>query len=135
MRLAGKRVLITGAAHGIGRATLELFAKEGARLVACDLEEGPLREAAEGVGALAIPMDVADPRSVEEGFGKALEALGGLDGVVHYAGITRDNFHWKMPLEDWEAVLRVNLTGSFLVARAASAAMRERNPGSIVLTA
>ncbi|WP_460412977.1 SDR family NAD(P)-dependent oxidoreductase, partial [Thermus oshimai] len=64
MRLRDKRVLITGAAHGIGRATLELFAKEGARLVACDLEEGPLREAAEGVGALAIPMDVADPRSV-----------------------------------------------------------------------
>ncbi|WP_337844730.1 SDR family oxidoreductase [Thermus sp.] len=135
MRLQGKRVLITGAAHGIGRATLELFAREGARLAACDLEEGPLWEAAKEAGALAIPMDVADPPSVEEGFRKVLEALGGLDGVVHYAGITRDNFHWKMPLEDWEAVLRVNLTGSFLVAKAASEAMRERNPGSIVLTA
>ena len=51
MRLKDKAVLITGAAHGIGRATLELFAKEGARLVACDIEEGPLREAAEAVGA------------------------------------------------------------------------------------
>ncbi|TBH21820.1 SDR family oxidoreductase [Thermus thermamylovorans] len=134
MRLKDKAVLITGAAHGIGRATLELFAREGARLAACDLEEGPLLEAAEGTGALAIPMDVADPASVAEGFRKALEAFGRLDGVVHYAGITRDSFHWKMPLEDWEAVLRVNLTGSFLVARAASEAMRERNPGSIVLT-
>ncbi|RTH32876.1 SDR family oxidoreductase, partial [Thermus scotoductus] len=66
---------------------------------------------------------------------EALEAMGRLDGVVHYAGITRDNFHWKMPLEDWEAVIRVNLTGSFLVAKAASEAMREKNPGSIVLTA
>ncbi|KGQ22481.2 SDR family oxidoreductase [Thermus filiformis] len=133
-RLDGKVVLITGAAHGIGRATLELFAKEGARLVACDLEEGPLREAASATGALPVVMDVADPSSVEEGFARALEAFGRLDGVVHYAGITRDNFHWKMPLEDWERVIRVNLTGSFLVARAASGAMRERNPGSIVLT-
>jgi len=134
-RLEGKNVLITGAAHGIGRATLELFAREGARLIACDLEEEALREAAEATGALAIPMDVADPHSVEAGFGEALAAFGRLDGVVHYAGITRDNFHWKMPLEDWELVLKVNLTGSFLVAKAASEAMRERNPGSIVLTA
>lgn len=133
-RLDGKVVLITGAAHGIGRATLELFAREGARLVACDLEEAPLFEAATATGALGVVMDVADPRSVEEGFSRALEAFGRLDGVVHYAGITRDNFHWKMPLEDWERVIRVNLTGSFLVAKAASAAMRERNPGSIVLT-
>ncbi|KGQ21258.1 SDR family oxidoreductase [Thermus filiformis] len=133
-RLDGKVVLITGAAHGIGRATLELFAREGARLVACDLEEDPLREAASATGALPVVMDVADPPSVEEGFARALEAFGRLDGVVHYAGITRDNFHWKMPLEDWERVIRVNLTGSFLVARAASEAMRERNPGSIVLT-
>ena len=135
MRLKDKAVLITGAAHGIGRATLELFAREGARLVACDIEEGPLREAAEAVGAHPVVMDVADPASVERGFAEALAHLGRLDGVVHYAGITRDNFHWKMPLEDWELVLRVNLTGSFLVAKAASEAMREKNPGSIVLTA
>ncbi len=135
MRLKDKVVLVTGAAHGIGRKSLEVFAREGARLIACDLEEEPLREAAEAVGALAVPMDVADPRSVEEGFGRALAEFGRLDGVAHYAGITRDNFHWKMPLEDWELVLRVNLTGSFLVAKAASEAMRERNPGSIVLTA
>jgi len=95
MRLKDKAVLITGAAHGIGRATLELFAKEGARLVACDIEEGPLREAAEAVGAHPVVMDVADPASVERGFAEALAHLGRLDGVVHYAGITRDNFHWK----------------------------------------
>ncbi len=135
MRLKDKAVLITGAAHGIGRATLELFAKEGARLVACDVEEGPLKEAAEAVGAHPVAMDVADPASVERGFAEALAHLGRLDGVVHYAGITRDHFHWKMPLEDWELVLKVNLTGSFLVAKAASEAMREKNPGSIVLTA
>ncbi|GAB5601892.1 SDR family oxidoreductase [Thermus sp. FJN-A] len=135
MRLKDKVVLITGAAHGIGRATLELFSREGARLVACDVEEGPLKEAAEATGALPVGMDVADAASVEAGFARALAAFGRLDGVVHYAGITRDHFHWKMPLEDWELVLKVNLTGSFLVARAASEAMREKNPGSIVLTA
>ncbi len=134
-RLDGKVVLITGAAHGIGRATLELFAREGARLIACDLEADPLREAATATGALGVVMDVAEPHSVEAGFRRALEAFGRLDGVVHYAGITRDGFHWKMTLEDWERVIRVNLTGSFLVAKAASEAMREKNPGSIVLTA
>jgi 3-oxoacyl-[acyl-carrier protein] reductase len=134
-RLEGKNVLITGAAHGIGRATLELFAREGARLVACDLDREGLEAASQATGAIPVAMDVADPASVERGFAEALRALGRLDGVVHYAGITRDNFHWKMPLEDWELVLKVNLTGSFLVAKAASEAMRERNPGSIVLTA
>ncbi|RTH32459.1 SDR family NAD(P)-dependent oxidoreductase, partial [Thermus scotoductus] len=68
MRLKDKVVLITGAAHGIGRATLELFAGEGARLVACDLEAASLQEAAKATGALAVPMDVADPLSVEKGF-------------------------------------------------------------------
>ena len=63
MRLKDKAVLITGAAHGIGRATLELFAREGARLVACDIEEGPLREAAEAVGAGSVQAPV-DPAAV-----------------------------------------------------------------------
>lgn len=134
MQLKDKVILITGAAHGIGRATVARFAAEGAQLIACDIELEPLAEV-EALGALPVTMDVADPESVAAGFEAALARFGRLDGVVHYAGITRDSFHWKLALADWEAVLRVNLTGSFLVAQAASSAMRERNPGAIVLTA
>ena len=89
MRLKDKAVLITGAAHGIGRATLELFAKEGARLVACDIEEGPLREAAEAVGAAAhaeagaealdreIPLMITRPTPLaRKDSGKALAQMG-----------------------------------------------------------
>jgi 3-oxoacyl-[acyl-carrier protein] reductase len=57
-----------------------------------------------------------------------------VDALVHYAGITRDAVHWKMSLEDWELVLKVNLTGSFLVASAVGEVMRQQRSGSIVLT-
>ncbi|TBH16059.1 SDR family NAD(P)-dependent oxidoreductase [Thermus thermamylovorans] len=132
-RLEGKTLLVTGAAHGIGRAALELFASEGARLVAVDVEEEAL---AEGVArleaeALAVPADVADPEGVERAFGEALEEFGVLHGVAHFAGIAHAALSWNLSLADWEQVMRVNLTGSFLVARRAGEVMRE---GSLVLT-
>ncbi|RDI94997.1 SDR family NAD(P)-dependent oxidoreductase [Meiothermus sp. QL-1] len=132
-RLEGKVILVTGAAHGIGRAALEFFAKEGARLVGVDLEAEPLAEAVGSldVEALAIPADVADPQGVEAAFAEALEEFGRLDGVAHFAGVARSRLLWKMPLEEWEEVLRVNLTGSFLVAKKAGEVMTE---GSLVLT-
>ena len=97
MRLKDKAVLITGAAHGIGRATLELFAKEGARLVACDIEEGPLREAAEAVGAHPVVMDVADPASVERGFAGRGP---GPPGPAGRGGALRRDHPGQLPLED-----------------------------------
>lgn len=132
-RLEGKTILVTGAAHGIGRAALELFAQEGARLVAVDVEEEPL---AEGVArleaeALAIPADVANPEGVEKAFKEALEEFRELQGVAHFAGVAHAALSWKLSLADWERVLGVNLTGSFLVARKAGEVMEE---GSLVLT-
>ncbi len=132
-RLEGKVILVTGAAHGIGRAALEVFAREGARLVAADLEAEALAAAVAPLEAEAIacPADIADPDAVEALFAEALEEFGALHGVAHFAGVAQAAVHWRLGLEDWAQVLRVNLTGSFLVARKAGSVMQG---GSIVLT-
>lgn len=135
-RLDKKTVIVTGAARGIGLATARLFAAEGAKVVAADADERALEEqdfAAEGI--LALAADITDPKSVKGLVTRSLEAFGRIDALVHYAGITRDTLHWKMSLEDWEEVIRVNLTGSFVVAQAVAEAMRAQQSGSIVLTA
>lgn len=136
-RLDGKVAIVTGAAHGIGLATALLFAHEGARVVAADIDEEALatHTGGEGDGMLGVRVDVTDPQSVAHLVERAVSAYGRLDAVVHYAGITRDAFHWDLSLSDWERVLRVNLTGSFLVAKAASEVMRNQGRGSLVLTA
>ncbi len=136
-RLDGKVTIVTGAAHGIGLATARLFAQEGARVVAADVDEEALAAhfGGPGVDALAVRVDVADPESVSRMVRRAVSAFGRVDGAVHYAGITRDAFHWDLSLSDWERVLTVNLTGSFLVAKEVSAVMRAQGSGSLVLTA
>jgi 3-oxoacyl-[acyl-carrier protein] reductase len=135
-RLDEKTVIITGAARGIGLATARLFAAEGAKVVAADADEGALEEQAFGTeGVLAVPTDITDPGSVKRLVAHSLEAYGRIDALVHYAGITRDTLHWKMSLEAWEQVIRVNLTGSFVVAQAVAEVMRAQQSGSIVLTA
>ncbi|MFD3004674.1 SDR family NAD(P)-dependent oxidoreductase [Thermus tengchongensis] len=132
-RLEGKTILVTGAAHGIGRAALEVFAREGARLVAVDWEEEALSEAVAVLEseALAVPADVADPEGVERAFGEALEEFGALHGVAHFAGIAHAALSWNISLFDWERILRVNLTGSFLIGKKAGEIMRG---GGLVLT-
>ncbi|GAA5334469.1 MULTISPECIES: SDR family NAD(P)-dependent oxidoreductase [Thermus] len=132
-RLSGKTIHVTGAAHGIGRAALDLFAREGARLLAVDVEEGALAEAVAPLEAeaVAVVADVSTPEGVEEAFREALEEFGVLHGVAHFAGIADSALSWKLPLGEWERVLRVNLTGSFLVARKAGEVMEG---GSLVLT-
>jgi len=120
-RLSGKTILVTGAASGIGRAALDLFAREGASLVAVDREERLLAEAVAALEAeaIAVVADVSDPKAVEAVFAEALEEFGRLHGVAHFAGVAHSALSWNLPLEAWEKVLRVNLTGSFLVARKA----------------
>src|SRR5581483_2790699 len=89
--------------------------------------------AALGGNALAIAADVADEHSIGAAFARAREACGRIDSVVNYAGINRQVPILSMSLEDWNAVIRVNLTGSFLVARAAAEVMKPQGVGSIVL--
>lgn len=126
-RLSGKTILVTGAASGIGRAALDLFAREGASLVAVDREERLLAEAVAALEAeaIAVVADVSDPKAVEAVFAEALEEFGRLHGVAHFAGVAHSALSWNLPSEAWEKVLRVNLTGSFLVARKAGEVLEE----------
>jgi 3-oxoacyl-[acyl-carrier protein] reductase len=134
-RLAGKVAIVTGAASGIGRAALEMFAAEGARVVAADLDGAAALETARAVApdALVFEADVADERSVAALIERTLGEFEQLDVVAHFAGITRDALLDKMSVKDFELVVRVNLTGSFIIAQAAARAMRGRG-GAIVLT-
>ncbi|RMG15556.1 MAG: SDR family oxidoreductase [Planctomycetota bacterium] len=138
--LAGKAVVVTGAARGIGRATAQRFAEEGARVVVADRDgEGAraVAEAIEAAGGKAWPatVDVADPDSVEALFASVRERFGGIDTVVNNAGILADATLAKLDLEAFDRVLAVNLRGTFLVGRAAAELLREQGRGGVILNA
>ncbi|MGH7662138.1 MAG: SDR family oxidoreductase [Vulcanimicrobiaceae bacterium] len=134
MRLSGKVALVTGAASGIGRATARRFLAEGARVAAVDLDEASIQKGVDGE-VLAIAADVSDETDVTSAVARIKAKYGKIDALAHFAGVTRDAMAFKMDLDAWDLVLRVNLTGTFLVARTVANAMRdEGNGGSIILT-
>ncbi len=119
--LTGKVALVTGSASGIGRATAERLAAEGAHLVVADINaEGAEKAAREiGRGAIAAPMDVTSEASVVEGFRKAVLEFGGVDIVVANAGIARAFPVEDHPLDEWNRLHGILTTGYFLTAREA----------------
>jgi NAD(P)-dependent dehydrogenase (short-subunit alcohol dehydrogenase family) len=123
MRLDGKRALITGGGTGIGRATAERFAREGAQVVVtgrrlAELEETVAAVRQAGGHAAHVRGDVGRPEDAERMVREALAHLGGLDVVVNNAGIiVRNASVTNVAIEDWERVLRTDLTGVFLVSR------------------
>lgn len=127
-QLHGRRIVITGAASGIGRATAELFAMQGATLTLLD------REVVENVGPLAtaLRVDVTDEHSVTDAVARAAAAMGGIDGVVNAAGIFPVAKLEETTLELWQRTLAVNLTGPFLVIRAALPHLRAANGATVV---
>ncbi|PSC02909.1 3-oxoacyl-ACP reductase [Alsobacter soli] len=130
-RLAGRRIIVTGAASGIGRETAELFAREGAALALFDVGEGA-RELAGRIGAHAFSVDVSDEQAVESAVSQAAERMGGLDGLVNAAGIFPVRKLEETSLELWRKTLDVNLTGPFLVSRAAARHLRAAGAATIV---
>jgi 3-oxoacyl-[acyl-carrier protein] reductase len=132
--------LITGGASGIGKATARRFLADGAIVTIADLGQGridvaitELRGAGQGVhGAL---LDVTDAAAVERVTRESAERMGGLDILVTCAGVTHPGTAWETSLEDWERVLRVNLTGTFLCAKAAAPILIGRGWGRIVMIA
>ena len=132
--LAGRRILITGAAKGIGLATVTRFLAEGARVAALDRDAQALeklRNQFEGVAHTA-EADVAEPASVTAAIADSVARLGGLDGVVNAAGIDLVADIEAMELAQWSRVLAVNLTGPMLVMRAAFPHLRASGGGTIV---
>src|SRR4051794_564506 len=121
-RFADRVVLVTGAASGIGAATAELFANEGAHVVGVDLT---------GDGDRVLRGDVTDPESVTAFVQAAVECHGGIDVVANVAGVVRFSHVEDTTLADWQQHLAVNLTGPFLVSQAALPSLIERR-GCIV---
>ena len=127
--------LVTGASQGIGRATALALAAAGAKVAVAARNAEKLASLvaeieAAGGEALAVPMDVADAEQVKAGFQQALAKFGKLDILVNNAAITRDRLALRMKLEDWDAVLRTNLTGAHLCTQQALGAMLKRGPGA-----
>lgn len=120
-RLAGRRLLVTGAASGIGRAIAHLFVEEGARVALLDREAHALHQAADGLGApaLALSADVACRDEVAQAVQHAALVLGGLDGVVNAAGVSRRQAFGAIDADSWRQTLAVNLDGPFHVCQAA----------------
>jgi SDR family mycofactocin-dependent oxidoreductase len=136
--------LVTGAASGIGRATAERFAAEGARVAVCDIASGSLetvpyplasRDELEGAAELALQADVRSASDMERVVADVIDAFGRIDVLVCNAGICTFGPLSGMAPEVWQTTIDVNLTGVFNAVRAAAPKMVERGYGRIVATA
>jgi len=135
--LQGRVALVTGASRGIGRAIAQRLARDGAdvALVARSVEAlAETKGAAEAAGrrALALAIDIADAKAIQDGVKRVVEEMGRLDIVVNNAGLTRDGLAMRMSDEDWDAVIDVDLKGVFLFCRASLRALLKSPAGRIV---
>jgi len=136
-RFTDRVAIVTGAAQGIGAATASLLAEQGAAVAVVDLtaeraEPVVQKIAAAGGRAIAVGADVSDVTAVQQMVDSTLDAFGRVDILVNNAGITRDDLLFKMPKENWDAVIATNLTSLFLCCQAASAPMVKAKYGRIV---
>jgi NAD(P)-dependent dehydrogenase (short-subunit alcohol dehydrogenase family) len=137
MRMDGKTAIVTGAASGIGREIVRLFAAKGARVIAADIDEAGLEETrADAPNVAPIIMDVGDSESVESALGSVSSELGGLDVLVCAAGVVGSKYGdgpaGECREEGWDHVMNVNLKGVWRCCRHAIPAMLDSGGGSIV---
>ena len=142
----GKTAIVTGAGRGIGRGIAMLFAREGARVVVCDIgaslqgegnDAGPAQETVAAIKkaggeAIASTLSITEPKNAEAIVKSALDAFGRVDILVNNAGILRDVIFHKMSWSDWSDVIGVHLNGSFNMSRAVAPLFREQGSGSFV---
>ena len=135
MQLTGKKALVTGASRGIGRAISELFLAEGAELWGMGTKEPDDLKERQEKAASRLHWTCADIGKLGELEGLIdvlVKEAGGFDILVNNAGITKDNLSFRMSLEDFQKVLDINLTASFVIARTAGRDMIRRHSGSII---
>ena len=136
--LSGKTALITGSTRGIGKAIAQYLAKAGARVIITGRDQGRAEEVAKeiaqtyGVETLGVAMDMSEKDSITSAYERIESLFGGVDILVNNAGMTKDKLFLRMSLEDWEEVLRVNLTGTFLITSLAVKGMLKKRWGRIV---
>ena len=131
-RLQGRRIVITGAASGIGRSTAELFSSQGAALTLLDRNLEALTDLARQTRAYAFAADVTDEAAVGRGVEHGASAMGGIDGVVNAAGIMLRGSVLDVDVAQWRHVLEVNLTGTYIVVRACLPWLRKAPSATIV---
>ena len=128
--------LVTGGARGIGREIVQVLAGRGAKVTFADLEEDAAAETIRRTGAPErcrfVHADIATPEGAQAAVDAAVELGGGLDVVVNNAGITRDGLLMRMSEADWDAVLAVNLKGTFLVTKAATRRLMKSARGRLI---
>src|ERR1700751_4547246 len=135
--LKDKVAVVTGASQGIGRDTAQGLAEAGAKVAVAARNEEKLAElvqeiSAKGGEAFAVKMDVADIEQIKSGFKSILEKFGRIDILVNNAAITRDGLAIRMKADDWDAVIRTNLTGAHLCIQQALATMMRARAGRII---
>ena len=140
IRLPGKRVVVTGAAGGLGRAFAQAFAAAGAEVVAADIRFDEVEQTARlitasGGRAHAAEVDVASEASTSALARLAVEQMGGVDALVNnaaiYAGLERTSFE-AIPVSEWDRVMRVNITGVWMMSKAIAPVMRRAGAGAII---
>ena len=131
-RLEGRRIVITGAAAGIGAATARLFHQEGARLALIDVEPNGLKVIAEELGAVALPLDLADLDAIPPAIDQAARELDGLDGVVNCAGIGSGGPLGEITNQKLMLALAINLAAPFVLCRSALPYLEKQDGSTIV---
>ena len=135
--LADRVAIVTGAGHGIGRATALAFARAGARVAAADVDVGAAKATADAVAALgarslALDTDVGDLAAIDRMVGQVLGAFGQIDILVNNAGVTRRAYIMDLTEQDWDRIMRVNAKGVFFCLQRVAREMIPRRRGSII---